>query len=164
MKYLSCNEAGFMSLSCELTCVTYETLKCDGVVSYIWRCRRLGQWLGFKTPTSQIGSVSLLVHVYVSSLVHPPVTVSHSAQLAPQRTLSCLFIVQGKQSSKTTSFGYNNKPRYKPKDILPSLLFRTYYLHVMRFDLQRLSRQALSAVATLTQSSLINWPFPRGCA
>ena len=28
--------------------------------------RRLIQWLGFKTPTSQIGSVSLLVHVYVS--------------------------------------------------------------------------------------------------
>ena len=38
MKYLSCDEAGFMSLSCELTCVTYETLKRDGVVSYIWRC------------------------------------------------------------------------------------------------------------------------------
>ena len=38
MKYLSCDEAGFMSLSCELTCVTYETLKRDGFVSYIWRC------------------------------------------------------------------------------------------------------------------------------
>ena len=38
IKYLSCDEAGFMSLSCELTCVTYETLKHDGFVSYIWRC------------------------------------------------------------------------------------------------------------------------------
>ena len=46
MKYLSCNEAGFMSLSCELTCVTYETLKCDGVVSYIWRCSYLVVSLG----------------------------------------------------------------------------------------------------------------------
>ena len=52
MKYLSCNEAGFMSLSCELTCVTYETLKCDGVVSYIWRCShkfRHLYWTSFET-------------------------------------------------------------------------------------------------------------------
>ena len=31
--------AGFMSLSCESTRVTYETSKRDGFVSYIWRCR-----------------------------------------------------------------------------------------------------------------------------
>jgi hypothetical protein len=40
MKYLSCDEAGFMSLLCESTRVTYETLKRDGYVSYIWRCRK----------------------------------------------------------------------------------------------------------------------------
>ena len=38
MKYLSCDEAGFISLSCESTRATYETLKRDGYVSYIWRC------------------------------------------------------------------------------------------------------------------------------
>ena len=38
MKYLSCDKAGFMSLSCESTRVTYETSKRDGFVSYIWRC------------------------------------------------------------------------------------------------------------------------------
>ena len=46
MKYLSCDEAGFMSLSCELTCVTYETLKRDGFVSYIWRCTCRGESRG----------------------------------------------------------------------------------------------------------------------
>ena len=38
MKYLSCDEAGFMSLSCELMHITYETLKCDSFISYIWWC------------------------------------------------------------------------------------------------------------------------------
>jgi hypothetical protein len=38
MKYVSCNKAGFMSRSCESTYVTYETLKRDSYISYIWRC------------------------------------------------------------------------------------------------------------------------------
>ena len=38
MKYLSCAEAGFISLSRESTRVNYETFKRDGYVSYIWRC------------------------------------------------------------------------------------------------------------------------------
>jgi hypothetical protein len=38
MKNLSCDEADFISLSCESIRVTYETSKRDGYVSYIWRC------------------------------------------------------------------------------------------------------------------------------
>ena len=45
MKYLSCDKAGFMSLSCESTRVTYETSKRDGFVSYIWRCTTGGATL-----------------------------------------------------------------------------------------------------------------------
>jgi hypothetical protein len=46
MKYLSCDKAGFMSLSCESMCVTYETSKRDSYVSYIWRCtnNNVGSW------------------------------------------------------------------------------------------------------------------------
>ena len=38
MKHLSCEKAGFMSLSCESTGVTDETSKRDIYVAYVWRC------------------------------------------------------------------------------------------------------------------------------
>ena len=39
MKHLSCEKAGFMSLSCESTGVTDETSKRDIYVAYVWRCK-----------------------------------------------------------------------------------------------------------------------------
>ena len=57
MKHLSCEKAGFMSLSCESTGVTDETSKRDIYVAYVWRCR-IVSWFGV------VVIVAAFVHVY----------------------------------------------------------------------------------------------------
>jgi len=72
MKYLSCVKAGFMSLSCESTHVTYETSKRDGYVSYIWRCRaasRMARYSLFFFDGDTLISYNLFLFYYGDTLI-----------------------------------------------------------------------------------------------